>query len=409
MSSVPVVPPPRYRFVALALIMAVQTASNVAALGLPALAPLLRDDLGLTRQEAGSFLSAFYVGGALTSFPAGWLADRLGVRWTLLAGQGLVALGFALMTLARGYPSLLALVVLAGIGFGAVNPTSTKGVLAWFPARSRATAVGVKQAGFPLGGALGALTLPTLATAAGLGWRGALGAAAGAIAISAVLVGLAYREPPGARAGPTIDAMKPRVRAVLASRPIWLVSWATCLYAAVQVSWISYAPLYLSEVVGLSAVGAGLVLGLAQSGGILGRVGFGILSDRALGGRRLVVLLGAGVVSGVLCLATGALAPGTPVSWLALVALGFGIAGIGWNGVHHTLVAELAGRESAATAVGLCLAVSSLGVIVGAPVVGALADRLGGYGPGWIGLAGAMGLAVLLLLGVREPVARAWR
>lgn len=42
--------------------MAVQTASNLGALGLPALAPLLHDDPGLTRQEAGSFLSAFYVG-----------------------------------------------------------------------------------------------------------------------------------------------------------------------------------------------------------------------------------------------------------------------------------------------------------------------------------------------------------
>ena len=82
----------------------------------------------------------------------------------------------------------------------------------------------MKQAGFPLGGALGALTLPTLATAAGLGWRGAVGAAAGAIALSAVLVGLAYREPPEALGGPTSNAPRPRARAVLASRPIWLVS-----------------------------------------------------------------------------------------------------------------------------------------------------------------------------------------
>ena len=44
-------------------------------------------------------------------------------------------------------------------------------------------------------------------------------------------------------------------------------------FAAVQVSWISYAPLYLSEVVGLSALGAGAVLALAQAGGILGRSG----------------------------------------------------------------------------------------------------------------------------------------
>jgi predicted MFS family arabinose efflux permease len=400
---------PRYRFVALALIMAVQTASNLGALGMPALAPLLREDLGLTRQEAGSFLSAFYVGGALTSFPAGWLADRLGVRWTLLAGQGLVAAGFTLMTLAPDYTTLLAAVVLAGVGFGAVNPTSTKGVLVWFPARSRATVVGVKQAGFPLGGALGALTLPALAIRAGYGWRGALGIAAGLIALSALLAGLAYREPTGGAIGVPSAEARPRPRGVLASRPIWLVSWATFLFAAVQVSWISYAPLYLSEVVGLSALGAGVVLGLAQVGGVLGRVGFGVLSDRLLGGRRLGVLLGAGVASGALCLATGALAPGTGAAALALVALGFGVAGIGWNGVHHTLVAEIAGRESAATAVGLCLAVSSLGVIAGAPLVGAVADHLGRYTPAWIGMAGAMGLAVLLLLSVREPAGRKWQ
>jgi sugar phosphate permease len=388
--------------------MAVQTASNLGALGLPALAPLLREDLSLTRQEAGSFLSAFYVGGALTSFPAGWLADRIGVRWTLLAGQGLVGVCFALMALAPDYRSLLALVILAGVGFGAVNPTSTKGVLVWFPARSRATVVGVKQAGFPLGGALGALTLPALATGAGLGWRGALAVAAAGIALTAALVGLGFREPPPA-AGATVPGPAPRPRLVLASRPIWLVSWATFLYAAVQVSWISYAPLYLSEVVGLSAVGAGLVLGLAQAGGTLGRVGFGILSDRVLGGRRRGVLLGAGVASGALCLATGGLEPGSPATWLAAVALAFGVAGIGWNGVHRTLVAELAGRESAATAIGLCLAVSSLGVIAGAPLVGALADLVGGYGPGWTGLAGAMAFAVLLLLGVREPAVHPWR
>ena len=332
------------------------------------------------------------------------------MRWTLLAGQTLVGVCFALMVLAPGYPSLLALVTLAGVGFGAVNPTSTKGVLVWFPPRSRATVVGVKQAGFPLGGALGALALPALAIRAGLGWRGALAVAAGVIALSAAAVGLGYREPPpeSTRAAGGGDP-GPRPRVVLASRPIWLVSWATFLYAAVQVSWISYAPLYLSEVVGLSAIGAGAVLGLAQAGGILGRVGFGVLSDRVLGGRRLIVLLGAGIASGLLCLATGRLEPGSPATWLAVVALAFGVAGIGWNGVHHTLVAELAGRESAATAVGLCLAVSSLGVIAGAPLVGALADRLGSYGPGWGALAGAMAIAVLLLLGVREPTGQAWR
>jgi predicted MFS family arabinose efflux permease len=395
-----------YRFVVLALIMGVQTAANLAAIGLPALAPLIRTDLALTRQEAGSFISAFYVGGVLTSLPAGWLADRVGVRWTLVGGQLLTAGCFALMALVPGYAFLVAAVVAAGLCFGAVNPTSTKGVLLWFPARSRATVVGIKQAGFPLGGALGALILPWLAGR--LGWRGAIAVAAAGIAVTGLAAGLGYREP-GARAGdPAAARQAPDVRRVLTSRPIWLVSLATFLFAAVQVAWISYLPLYLSEVVGLSVVGAGAVLGQAQVSGALGRIFFGLVSDRVFGGRRLVVLRLAGAGSLAFCLLTAGLGPGTPAVALSLVALAFGLVGIGWNGVHHTLMAELAGRHSAATAVGLCLAVSSVGVLTGAPLFGLVADRLASYDWGWYGLAAYMAVALALLAGVREPRRSAW-
>jgi predicted MFS family arabinose efflux permease len=399
--------PQRYRFVVLALIMAVQTAGNIGSLGLPALAPVIRADLGLTRQEAGSFISAFYVGGVVTSFPAGWLADRVGVRWTLLAGQGLTALCFGLMMLAPGYATLMTAVVVAGLAFGAVNPTSTKGVLVWFPPELRATVVGIKQAGFPLGGALGALLLPSLAR--GLGWRGALAVAAGLIALSAAAVGLGYREP--ARTTPVGAGEPPGapgVAAVLGNRAIWLVSLATFLFAAVQVSWISYVPLYLSEVAGLSVVAAGAVLGQAQLAGALGRVVFGVVSDRVFGGRRLIVLVMAGAATAGLCLATAAIGPTTPAVLVSLIALAFGLTGIGWNGVHHTLLAELAGRESAATAVGLCLAISSLGVITGAPLFGLAADRLQMYDWGWVALAVAMLAALALLTGVREPRRPRW-
>jgi MFS transporter, ACS family, aldohexuronate transporter len=400
-------PAARYRFVVLALIIGVQTATNVGALGLPSLAPVIRADLGLSRQEAGSFISAFYVGGVLTSLPAGWLADRVGVRWTLLVGQGMVAACFAVMMLAADYAALIAAMLLAGVGYGAVNPTSTKGVLVWFPAASRATAVGIKQAGFPLGGALGALLLPSVA--GHLGWRGALGIAAGLIGLSAAAAGLGYRDPPSdGPPGSEPSRGRPRVGAVLTSRPIWLVSLATFLFAAVQVAWISYLPLYLSEVATMSAVAAGAVLGQAQLSGTVGRVLFGVLSDRVFGGRRLVVLVLAGTVTTALCLATTWVGPGGAGLGLSLVALGFGLTGIGWNGVQHTLLAEIAGRDSAATAVGLCLAVSSIGVIVGAPLFGAVADRLAAYDWGWYGLSAAMLVALALLAGVREPRTRPW-
>jgi len=53
----------------LALIMAAQTFANVGPLGVPSIAPLIRDDLSLSVAEAGSFISAYYIGPSLMS---GW-------------------------------------------------------------------------------------------------------------------------------------------------------------------------------------------------------------------------------------------------------------------------------------------------------------------------------------------------
>jgi len=79
----------------LALILTAQTFANVGPLGLPAIAPFIREDLGLSLIQAGSFLSAYYVGPILLSLPAGWLADRWGILKTMVAGEAVLALGLA--------------------------------------------------------------------------------------------------------------------------------------------------------------------------------------------------------------------------------------------------------------------------------------------------------------------------
>ena len=80
----------------------------------------------------------------------------------------------------------------------------------------------------------------------------------------------------------------------------------------------------------------------------------------------------------------------------------FGFFGIGWNGVQHTLMAELAGPRAAGTAVGLGLAVSSLGVTLGPPVFGCCVTAAGGYRGPWIGLSLVMLAGLGLLALVRE-------
>ena len=149
------------RWAILVLVMGAQTIANVGPLGIPAIAPLIRDSLGLSVAQAGSFVSAYYIGPVLMSLPAGWVADRWGVHGTTVAGQALIALGLVAASAASSFAALLPIMVLAGAGYGMLNPTTAKAVMAWFPRRQRATAIGLEQMGLPAGGAVGALALAT--------------------------------------------------------------------------------------------------------------------------------------------------------------------------------------------------------------------------------------------------------
>ena len=387
------------RWAVLALIMAAQTMANVGPLGIPSIAPLIREGLGLSMTQAGSFLSAYYVGPVLMSLPAGWLADRWGVRGAMILGQALIAVGLGAVAMAPSFSFIMVILVLAGAGYGVLNPTTTKAGMAWFPPRQRATVVGLKQVGLPFGGALGALMMPPVAIA--FGWRTAVALAAAVVGALAILTWALYRDLPEPEAKGPAPA-RPGFWTVMANRDLWLVGVSTLIFAGVQTVFLAFLVLYLRDVVQIALVVAAKYLVTAQISGAIGRIGFGLLSDRLFGGRRRIVLAIAGLGSIACALALSATAPGTGPWLLTPLAVGIGVFGVGWNGVQHTLMAELAGPRAAGTAVGLGLAISSLGVTVCPPVFGVVVERLGGFGAAWVTLAVGMVVALLLLIPVRE-------
>jgi sugar phosphate permease len=281
-----------------------------------------------------------------------------------------------------------------------LNPTTAKAVISWFPRRQRATVIGLKQVGLPLGGAIGASVMPPLAL--WLGWRAAVALPATLIAILGVLTWLLYRDPPAAADTGSMLVGATSFRSVIANRDLWLVASATLVFAGMQTVWMSFLVLYLTEVVHVSLVHAGRYLVMAQVTGMAGRVIFGVLSDRLFGGRRRIVLVIAGVGSTACSLAMAGTGPGTGAWVLAPLALCFGFFGIGWNGVQYTLMAELVGPRGAGTAIGLGLAISSFGVSICPPIFGLAAERLGGFAGPWAGLGIIMAATLCLLIPVRE-------
>jgi MFS transporter, ACS family, hexuronate transporter len=384
----------------LALIMAAQTMANVGPLGIPSIAPLIREDLGLSMAQAGSFLSAYYIGAALMSLPAGWMADRWGVLATMVLGQAIIAAGLFGVAGSGAFSLLTVIMVGAGAGYGMLNPTTAKAAMAWFPRRQRATAVGFKQVGLPLGGAVGALIMPYLAL--WLGWRPSVMVPAILVAAVGVVTWLLYHDPPHSDYAARGTAGGPSLARVLANRDLWLVALSTLVFAGMQTVWMSFLVLYLTDVLLLSLVQAGRYLVMAQMAGMAGRVIFGMLSDGYFQGRRRVVLVIAGAGSTACSLVMAETGAGTDASLLAPLAVAFGFFGIGWNGVQHTLLAELVGPRGAGTAVGLGLTISSFGVSLCPPLFGLAAQRLGGFTLPWAALGIVMAANLCFLIPVRE-------
>ncbi len=379
-----------------------------SSLSLAPLAILLQDDFGLTRAELGIMLSAGSMGALVSALPAGWLSDVLGVRRVVAAALLWSGFSFTVVSLVHSLPLSLALLFISGLGTGVISPATTKAILYWFAARFRGTAMGIKQTGYALGGALAAAILPTLALALG-GWR----AAVLAVGIVATVIGGAYyllysEHPQQTVGGVRQTSGLTMLRAVSGDSRILVLCVLAFCYGYNQSTYMSYLSLYLQETVGVSIVAAGFFLTIGQMSGAAGRVGWGIVSDRFFGGRRTPVMLALTGLCGVVALAFGPVMPLLPeYGALALIMI-FGAVAVGWSGLYHVFVGETAGREKAGTAVGLCLMVCAGGTVVVPPVFGYIVDATRSYPLAWSSQAlfALVGVAAILWLrrGSEAPV-----
>lgn len=387
----------------LALVTAAHTLSAVSVLAIAPLAPLLRDELGLSRAQVGLFLPAVYLGGVLMSLPAGWLTDRLGVRATLTGGLAVTGLMVGAAAWAPIIPLTLVGFFLAGLGFAVINPTTGKAIIERFPARERGLAMGVKQTGLTLGGVTAALSVPAIGLSRG--WRVALTAAAVASLAGAGAALLGLR--PRTATAPPVAADQPRLAEVapFLARPPFIVLLASGLALSVnQSSLLAYFALFARESQGLGVVAAGGLLALAQAGGTAGRLGWGIASDRLFGGRRRPGLIMNATLGAAMSLlfASGLTLPGPAAAVAAVLA---GIGAFGWVGLYLALAAEVGGPRYAGLLTGVAVACAWSGVLVGPPLYGALLEATGSYRWPWLVLA-ATGLAAAAALSRIPPLVK---
>ncbi len=369
LESIPSAVRSRRAWSSLTLGVAAQTAGTLF-LSTPAfLIPLLHSERGMTLAQAGLLAATPSMGMVLTLILWGALADRVGERWVIAGGLALIALAAIGAIVAQGYIELGVFLLLGGAASASTSAASGKVVVGWFPKERRGLAMGIRQMCQPLGVTLAALTVPTIAHDSGVSATFILSLVL--TAALAVLCALVVRNPPRA---PRAADVAPTPNPYRTSGFLWRIHLVSILLVVPQFTLSIFGLVWLVTELHWSTLAAGVLVGVGQFIGALGRVGVGVLSDRV--GSRLRPLRWVALSAVVVMLALGAcgFAASQAGAIVLLIAMTVSVAD---NGLAFTSVAEMAGPSWSGRALGAQNTGQYIAASVVGPVIGALIGAIG--------------------------------
>jgi sugar phosphate permease len=340
-----------------------QTSYSAAAVGLPALAPVLQSHYGLSLGQVGIALGAVSFGALPTILLWGILADRIGERAVVALGLGSAGAAMLAVPFTKSFTALIVLLALYGGLGSSINAASGRAVMGWFHERQRGVALGVRQSAGPIGGAVAAAALPWLARSGDV--RPAFLALGAATLSTAVLGTILIREAPAAPAAlHAADVVRP-----VRDPRSWVLAFGPSLFGVAQIALTSYPVLFLHEHRGLSTHDAALTLAAVNVLGIGARIGTGRWSDHLRSRLKPLRILGLVISAGTAAVTVLVDAPLAALLPAMIVA---GVLSLSWNGLAFTAAAESAGAGRAGAALGFQQTVLGITFAVATPLFAAL-------------------------------------
>jgi ACS family D-galactonate transporter-like MFS transporter len=274
------------------------------ALSVAIAVPDFRDYFGLSNSQRGLMNSAFFWSYALLQVPAGWMVDRVGVKYPYAASFLFWSITSACTGFARSVTQLFVVRLLLGIGEATVAPASLRWIRMNIEEKQRGLAMGIYMAGTKIGPAIGAPIAAFLIAA--YGWR-AMFYMTGLVSMIwlvpwLLLVRNDKPQPVAARAAAMPDV--PFLQ-VLKGRAIWGIVIGTFCYSCYLYFCITWLPAYFKERRNLSLELMGLYTMFSFGGMALTTIASGWAADRliARGGDPVTVRKGF-TIAGLLLAAT---------------------------------------------------------------------------------------------------------
>jgi MFS family permease len=336
-------------------------------------------DLGTPRQMVALAGALTWLGTGAGGILMGWLAERTSIRFTVILGTVMIALGLAVSASGNIWAILIGHTLLVGLlGNGALYPPLLVYVSRWFD-RRRGTALALISSGQYIAGMAWPILFEHAMT--DYGWRATMiGWAVVMLVTIPPIAFLFLHRPPEVSTSFFREGTADERRAVLGLRPnvvlaiIAIAGFCCCIPMSIPQG---HLVAFCSDV-GIPAAQGAAMLSVLQASAFTSRMFWGWLSDR-IGGLK-TVLLG----SACQAVAIAAFMATQDEAGLFAVSAAYGLGFSGIIPAYVVAIRDLFPAREASWRVPTVLFVSMAGMAFGGWLAGALYDHFGYYAPAFM-------------------------
>lgn len=385
-----------YKWIVLLLATGTQASATLVTYGIGPLAFFWKQMYHLSQMETGILLSTVNIGPLFFMLFIGRLLDRY--KEQLLIGLGSILLGLSILAVntAKGFIGLLCILSMVGIFYSTAQPGGSKVIMKWFPKKLRGLAMGIRQAGIPIGGAMAGAIIPVFSIK--YGWPSAIYILSSLCIMGGLLFLIFYKEP-SLQEKPSLDQQKVKsfrkqLQEIMKNKALYPILFTGTCMISLQMIIVGHLTIFLTNTGSLSPMLAGQIFSVSLFFGMLGRIILASISDYFYKGNRRKPLLFsvlAAFFSILIFIINIHVLPLWSLFWLS-GWLGF--FGIGWYSLFIIEVAEKSSEDSVGVTVSFALTLNQFAIILAPPIFGLIVD-LKGYTWAWLSIA-----FLLLLSGI---------
>lgn len=373
-----------YKWVMLIVATIAQTTATLITYGVGVFALFWKEEYALTNTESGLLVSVVNVGPLFCMLFVGRLLDQYNEKILISISSFLLGSSLLLTNIVNGFNGLLFVLLLIGMFYSVSQPGGSKVILKWFRKENRGLAMGIRQAGIPIGGALAGVLIPFLTVQYNMTY--AINSIACICIMGGVLFFVFYKEPyvqEEARKGHNNISFWMELKVVICKKELYPIYITGICMISLQMVLVGHFMKFLAGEQSITSIVAGTVFSVMFFSGMIGRIALAAISDVLYKGNRRIPLFIAvcASIGLILLLAMNIHTIMSGVLYSVSALLGF--FSIGWFSLFIAEVAELASEESVGITVSVALTLNQIAIIVAPVLFGYIVDEKG-YAYAWL-------------------------